>query len=268
MADADAGDELRTTEHEADATSARHRAPWAEDDYLELVQCLCDGLSDAETAQRLGRTINALRARAQIMLPSGYHRLTALEELRTRLRSDADYDWRTPVMATAQANGWHFWTRADEDVLARGWVASTPMTELTARLGVPETAIVRQLLGLRLAMSIDEITSRIGVMPGGDIALRQALAAGKAEARVWCVVVIARSAAAHISIHANQADAETARDKAIDRIPAGRPAHWWIAERVPGDRNNGTISTGRTTRERPAGRATPAQRKWARGPQP
>ncbi len=186
MADADAGDEEPTDESAHDAIYSMHGAPWAEDDYLELVQCLRDGLSEAETAQRLRRSISALRARAQMMLPAGHRRATALEELRTQLGADADYDWRTPVMAVAQADGWHLWTQADEQLLATGWVAGTPMAELVTRIGVSEPAIVRHLLGRRLAMNVDEIVSRIGLVPGGDLALRHALAAGEAEARVWC----------------------------------------------------------------------------------
>src|SRR6266542_4542236 len=186
MADADAGDEEPTDESAHDAIYSMHGAPWAEDDYLELVQCLRDGLSEAETAQRLRRSISALRARAQMMLPAGHRRPTALEERRTQLGADADYDWRTPVMAVAQADGWHLWTQADEQLLATGWVAGTPMAELVTRIGVSEPAIVRHLLGRRLAMNVDEIVSRIGLVPGGDLALRHALAAGEAEARVWC----------------------------------------------------------------------------------
>ena len=120
-------------------------------------------------------------------------------------------------MAVAQADGWHLWTRADEHVLATGWVAGTPMTELVTRTGVSEPAIVRHLLGRRLAMTMDEIVSRIGLVPGGDLALRHALAAGEAEARVWCVVVTGDSLPMQISIHASQADAESARGEAFQQ---------------------------------------------------
>lgn len=111
-----------------------------------------------------------------MMLPVGHAREDVLAALRERLAGGASYDWRTSVRAALDAKGNHFWTRAEEAVLAEGWVAATPMRDLVGQLGLPEPAIIRQLIGLHLATEADAVAARIGLVPGGDIELRRQLA--------------------------------------------------------------------------------------------
>ena len=134
----------------------RHGAPWAEDDYLQIVACLQRGLSDGAVALALGRILSALQARARVMVGSEHKRSTALNVLRARL----DYDWRAPVQGAAAEQGYHFWTRAVEETVARGWVDAIPMPTSVANLGLKESVIVRQLLGLRLASGTEEIVNQ------------------------------------------------------------------------------------------------------------
>ena len=134
--------------------------------------------------------------------------------------------------------------------------------------------IVRHLIGMRLASSTQEIVDRLGMVPGGDLALRQELANEGTAATVWCLIVTIGARRPHISVHASEELAELARDEALAAATGSAAVQWWITARVPGSGTAGPL-TGDTVepppparRATPAGRATPAQRKWARGPRP
>jgi hypothetical protein len=137
---------------------------------------------------------------------------------------------------------------------------------------LPEPVIVRQLLGWRFASSTEEIRARIGTVPGGDHALREALAKERHAATVWCLVVTIGARRPEISVHGSQDLAEVARDEALTAADATKAVQWWIAERLPGGGTRGSL-TGDTVKPPPppsppprARGATPEQRRWARGP--
>src|SRR6266496_4550333 len=69
MADVDAGIEVTTTEGEVDGTLSMRGAPWGADDYLDVVQC--SWTIRRRGSEAVSRSINALQARAQTMLPFG-----------------------------------------------------------------------------------------------------------------------------------------------------------------------------------------------------
>ena len=220
-------------------------APWAEDDYAEMVALLRAGGSDAEVAAALGRSVGSLEHRAQMMLPVGHAREDVLAALRERLAGDASYDWRTPVQAALDAKGYHFWTRAEEAVLAEGWVAAIPMRDLVDQLGLPEPAIIGQLVGLHLAADTDEVAARIGLVPGGDMELRGQLASDRDAAFVWCLAVVTGQSPPEISLHASQDSAEQARDAVVAALRSGQSVRWSIAKRRPGDGARGHTLSGR-----------------------
>lgn len=252
---------------------ARHGAPWGEDDYAEFVRCLVRGFTDDEVARALGRSLTALGARAQLMLTGHARRADALTTLRSVLAIRADYDWRTPVQAALAEKGWHLWTRSEEEILAQAWVASIPMAQLVSQLNMSESAIVRQLLGLRLATSAQEILARLGTTPDGVLARRPRLAEDPAPVTVWCLTVVFGQARSEISVHSSEAEAERLRDRTLAAHPVNKGIQWWIGERTTGGGNQGRTVGGHVGRPAkdlnppasPRRVATEAQKRWARG---
>ncbi len=85
MADVDAGIEVTTTEGEVDGTLSMRGAPWGADDYLDVVQC--SWTIRRRGSEAVSRSINALQARAQTMLPfgvTGHHGANAEPTCSTR----------------------------------------------------------------------------------------------------------------------------------------------------------------------------------------
>lgn len=72
------------------------------------------------------------------------------------------------------------------------------------------------------ASNAEEVRARIGTMPGGDFALRQALAKERRAATVWCLVVTIGSRRPQISIHGSHKLAESARDEALAAADSAR----------------------------------------------
>jgi hypothetical protein len=74
-------------EEVADPRFERRGMPWAEDDYLEFVGFIRDGLTDDELVVRLGRTLGALQIRARVMGIGRAKRAAALDSLRAASRT-------------------------------------------------------------------------------------------------------------------------------------------------------------------------------------
>lgn len=122
-------------------------------------------------------------------------------------------------------------------MLRLAWENSTALPEVTARLGVDEVQVVRRLMALGIATDTLAVTDRLGCSPRGYVDVQRRLAADRAAARVWVLVIHDLGAEPmHQSLHPTRDAAVTARDTFIaanvDEPQASGP--WWcIAERAP-----------------------------------
>lgn len=105
---------------------------------------------------------------------------------------------------------------ADEDTALRdGWEQRRPLAELAAACNVEEHVLVRRLVQLELASGVVDATDRLGCTPGSVAATRRALALDAARTQVQVLVVIADDALLHVSLHAQEHDALTVRDRVV-----------------------------------------------------
>jgi hypothetical protein len=166
---------------------------WSYSEQKQLVEGIRGGLIWEDIALQHGRSLGAVRSRASLMLPlpemsnldhdkdapgaTGAARPQA-DSVRELLAADPDYDWLTPTQQRLrQARpASRLWTPQDETDLAAAWRQSTPLPELAARYSVGEYAIIRHLIGQRLATTLLEVTDRLGFTPGGTVELRRRFA--------------------------------------------------------------------------------------------
>lgn len=222
----------------------RSGGPWTPSEDDELVAGLRAGLTVEALAEAHGRTAGAVAGRLARMAPDPDDdetvpkaRARRIEWLRERLAADPGYDWRAPLEAAL--GPWQRpWTDAEDALVRDAWDHRRPLAGLAAALGVEEHFAVRRLLQLGLATGIVDATDRLGCTPGSVTAARRALALDAARTHVLVLVLAADGDIHHVSVHARQADADTARDRAVAALrDTGRRIEiaWTVAERQVDD---------------------------------
>jgi hypothetical protein len=154
--------------------------PWSDDEDEALVQELRDGLELDGIAEIHGRSIGAIRARVNRMVPDDEQhptkRKARIEFLREQLRA-GDYDWRTPLHSRTSPLAWSL---AEDDQLRGAWKSRTRLVELADTMRRSEPMLVRRLVQLGLAADLLEIVDRLGCDPNGPLPARIAIARGAA----------------------------------------------------------------------------------------
>ncbi|MFE2961994.1 hypothetical protein [Nocardia tengchongensis] len=266
-------------------TTTHHRAYdlWTDERYAELVELLATELTLAEIAQRIGRSVTAVRAQLRKLVPLDLpmYRRDAEEVVRVLL-APPSYDWRAVLKERAKQANQVYWDGEMVASLREGWEQARGLEDLTEEFGASELDVARQLMRMDLAQNSREVVARLGCDPAGTLAGRLRLAEDRTASAVWMLVVddlkgIARipvgvaeehRARRHTSVHLDYDTADARLDALLAaHIDAGgdvTEVTASISERTVGDLTVGidaeTARPGRFTR---AGHTTPTnQSTW------
>ena len=259
-------------EHEPAPRRANEK--WNESEYSRLVEMLRDGLPVEDIAAQLGRGVDAVASRCQLLLPPGgrARRGEADLVLRAYLAGDPDYDWRAGLREEANRRGRFYWDTAADTVLRDGWDRARPMAELVTATGASELEVAARLVELDLATSTIEVAGRLGCEPGATLDVRVRMAADRAAAAVWVLVADGLrgteratpldrehtpKAYRHVSLHARPEDAR----QALDRLLTGHTDRGGSTEEVSvtlAQRTVGELAIGDTHYEHAPQPCTPA----------
>lgn len=200
----------------------RAGAPWSTSEDGALVQGLVDGLTVENLAETHGRTPTAIMSRLSRMVPepddpeaaSTVTRVPVpagprkrVTWLRDHLSADPDYDWRSRLNET-QSPAQRLWTSENDALLTQVWETEDNLAGVSSTLRVEEHVVVRRLVQLGLAANHVEATDRLRCSPGSVADVRRRLALNAASTRVLVLVLLADGELHHVSLHANEADAE------------------------------------------------------------
>jgi hypothetical protein len=206
------------------------------------------------------------REAATVMGESGYELW-----LREKLSTDPGYSWRGWLRENYAHEGRWYVDANDEQVLIEGWSVHQPLGELCAELAASDLDIANHLVAIGIAGDIAEVADRLGVIPGGTLDVRLRMAADRANASVWVLVVndptnILKTAQPiqalnlrqHISIHATYDDAVGEFDRLLTKhqIDGGNEleaVEWSIADRTAGEHAFGTAHYGLYPQSHPGG---------------
>lgn len=201
----------------------RAGAPWTRDEDERLVQGLVDGLAVVDLAAVHGRTVGAVGGRLSCMVPEATEiddasavaagtavprgRAGRVEWLREELLADPGYDWRAQ---RDQALGPYqrMWTPEEDARVTHAWETAERLENVSAALQVEGHVVVRRLIQLRLAAGYVEATDRCRCAPDSVSGVRRRLALSDAQTKVLVLVLLVDHQVQHLSLHANEADAE------------------------------------------------------------
>ena len=176
--------------------------PWSDTENAALVQELRDGHDLDDIAEIHGRTLGAIQARINSMVPDEEDLPTSRQARIAWLREQltaGEYDWQTPLQARTSK---YAWRAAEDDQLRKGWELATPLTELSGDLLRSEPMLVRRFIQLRIAKSLGDVIDRLGCDPEGPLALRDAIARGAAGPVIHVLVGVDEvGRLGHVSIH-------------------------------------------------------------------
>lgn len=249
-------------------TQRRAKEKWSESEYEQLLDMLRDGLPLEDIADRLGRGVEALASRCQLLLPPGdrVRRADADLALRSYLAADPNYDWRAGLREDAAQRGRFYWDRAADTVLRDGWEQAQPLHQLVAATGASEPEVAVRLVELGVAASTADVANRLGCQPGATLDARVRLAADRAASAVWVLVADGLHGSEHakpldsedvprmyrhVSLHADREQAE----QTLNRLLRGHTARGGaiadvsvtLAQRTVGDLAIGETHHGRGT---------------------
>ncbi|WP_082955882.1 hypothetical protein, partial [Nocardia sp. 852002-51244_SCH5132740] len=225
-------------------------ARWTAYHYREIIDGLRAGLDWREIARSIGRTEQAVRGRANLLIEDGPRGGgQAWKRLTERVLTDLDYDWETVARRKHAEKELAWWDETTESLVRAVWEASAPsrnwlrrnrsagsgMADLTAAIGTSEAEICDRIVELGLATSYAEITDRLGCLPGGALEQRARLDRADSPAALYVLVAAGEFGdILHTSLHASRDDAEEARTKVEDRYSRRGPVTTRILRRVTG----------------------------------
>jgi hypothetical protein len=238
---------------------------WTDEEYLQLVEWLREGVTTEQIADWLGRGVAAVRARLRLLVTPGVALAAGEVErwLRERLSQDPDYDWHVGLRAEAERAGRFYWSAELVDALRAGWERQLPMADLTRLTGASDVEVATQVVRMGLADTVAAVALRTRCGPAGTLALRARMALDRAAAAVWVLVVDGAHGSQrarmletdegkmfrHISIHASNVEAEAALDRILvehhRRVDDAVALAWTIAERTVGEEATGVVRHGR-----------------------
>lgn len=235
--------------HEADQPD-RATERWDEDDYRKLAAGLRSGQTEVQLAESLGRTRNAVRSRARMLLRPLGHGKGTLDELRDLVADDPAFDLLALARDAHHADGTKLWSAADDERLRTAVEAGEPsLTTLAAELGVPEGQIVSRMTRVQIVSSTLAAVERLGADPRGSVAARAAIARDKSTAMLWVLSVVNRAREhVHVSLNPTPEDAEQAlaalQPAAGDEIDHREKWYWVIATRLVGEGSVREVRSG------------------------
>ncbi|WP_380164662.1 hypothetical protein [Jannaschia sp. R86511] len=240
-----------STGSETAGRAPRYQAggPWRRDEDDRLVRGLLDGLTMDELAEAHGRTVGAVSARLSSMAPEPSDpdeagdpaggspvprgRAKRVEWLREELLADPAYDWRarlTQALGASQRQ----WTAAEDARVTLAWETAERLEDVSIALDVEGHVVVRRLVQLGLADDVVEATDRCQCHPDSVAGVRRRMALKDRQTRVLVLVLLADDELQHVSLHANEADAEVLLARLIGDL-RGRGRHtearWTLAWR-------------------------------------
>ncbi|MBF6577251.1 hypothetical protein [Nocardia farcinica] len=122
---------------------------WTDERNAELVELLRAGLPEDLVAERVGRSVGALRAQCREMIPPRERmpREKVVPEL-ADLVADPGFDWRERLRELARRARTLYWDSSMCERLRDGWEQARALEELCEELGASEVEIARQLMRL------------------------------------------------------------------------------------------------------------------------
>ncbi|MBD2766263.1 hypothetical protein IEE91_13930 [Kocuria sp. cx-455] len=222
-----------------------HNASWDLEDYERFISGIRDGLTEAQLAEKLGRSQAALRARAAYFLPlpeDGGKTPTggrAVQAVREALTGDPQWDWLPNVEAHHETRGLPLWSSDDVDEIHEAWEAGSPkLPDLADELGVDEERIAARLVRDALAGSLSEVVERMGCVSGGALEARVRVAQYREDTTLWVLMVTGRSTVQHVSVHVFADDARQAlrafTDQRLASSKVKQKLSWTIVPRRVG----------------------------------
>jgi hypothetical protein len=207
------------------ASLAHAGEPWTRAEYERLVDEIRSGLTWEDTAQTHGRTPDAIRARASLLVTETDDTLRSkakrAEMLRALLADDPNYDWWTPLTNNLPA-GQHLWSEAEDEALREAWQERTRLPDLAAAWDISELALVHHLIELELASTLVEVTDRLGFTDGGPVHRRRTFALDPANTLITVLVGWNEDGVDHVSVHLDVADANRTRQG----VHPAQELHW------------------------------------------
>lgn len=214
---------------------SRAYEPWTDERNIELVELLRSGLPEDVIADRIGRSVGAMRVQCRKMIPPGDR--IPQDEVVSRLAAlvaDADFDWRELLREQARRARTLYWDASMCERLRDGWEQARALDELCGEFGASEVEIARQLMRLGVAETTTQVAERLGCDPHGALAGRIRLATDRAAAAVWVLTVDEAHAGTrtefgdrgparrHVSVHIDFDTADQTLHEVIhDHVAAG-----------------------------------------------
>ncbi|MGI5218274.1 hypothetical protein [Nocardia sp. CA-290969] len=233
-----------------------HGARWTAYEYRNIIAGLQRGDTWEEIAKAVGRTVSAVRSRADYLIERndgvrGPRRRRPYQRLEDRIAIEPDYDWESVARRKHAEAELPYWDETADDYvravwsaapapgrwgwLRRGQTHSAGMSALSSALRVSEADIADRIVELGLSSSYADIADRLGCTPDGALALRAGLARAE-DPSTQCVLVAAGEFGEilHVSLHGNRDEAENARVAVESRLARKGPVMTRIVRRVPG----------------------------------
>lgn len=227
----------------------RSGAPWSDSEHELLVDGLRNGLVLEDIAAQLGRSLKAVHGRLLYLVPAQAQ--VAAREREQWLREQlalTGVDWQAVIREHYRSRGWTYWTQHDEQALLDAWQRHTPLAEVAAQFATSELATAKALIQQNLATDLAAVAARLGTSSGSTLDLRLRLAADRAAAAVWVLVIDGATDAdpaqplphrRHLSVHASHDDALATLGRILSAAEATAEVSWSIAERTPGEETVG-----------------------------
>lgn len=238
---------------------------WTVGDYEVLVDGVQGGRLLEDLAGEVGRSLGAVAARLRWLIPSEepVPRRRADRELwlREQLNAAEGYDWFGVLREHYAAHGTHLWTAAEDEQLRAAWYQRRGLPELVEQFGVGELTVALRCVQLGLAGELPSVVTQVGATPGGVVDVRARLAAERAAAAVWVVVVdgVGDRVSAfdgqrqHISVYPHLDAALDAVAELLAEVSDPDGVRYSIAERTVGEGIVGETRHGAAT---PTGAST------------
>lgn len=176
----------------SETTKNRRRAYelWTDERNAELVELVRAGVPADQVAARTNRSVSAIQLQAMKMIPTQWRvtKSSAISGL-AMLLEDPRFDWREPLRELQRRARGIYWDTAMNDRLRYGWEQARALDDLCDDLGASEIEVARQLMRLALAENMSQVAQRLGCDPVGTLAGRLRVAADRAGAAVWVLIV-------------------------------------------------------------------------------
>ncbi|WP_288816733.1 hypothetical protein [uncultured Gordonia sp.] len=230
-------------------SGTRSNGIWTwDDDYLPMWQALWGGRSskaatDEELAERLGRSVKAVRKRARELTAAGScFAGGGLPGMRKTKRVSCE-QFRAEVHTYCRREGIPLWDNRADEKLRAAWAAGWPtLAQLGSLVGATEQQVVTRLISLGLAQGVVEAADHLGATPGGPVEVNARLRRAHADTAVWVLVVIDLDGAIAVTTHTDERTLTRHAQSATRAL--GPHARWHISENVAGEPHARTHRTG------------------------